>query len=42
MFELESLRPEHFDEIIGQESQSYFRDILKEHPEYKQQIYMQN
>lgn len=42
MFELEKLRPEHFDEIIGQESQSYFRDILRQHPEYKEQIYRQS
>lgn len=42
MFELEKLRPEHFDEIIGQESQAYFRDLLLEHPEYKEQIYKQS
>lgn len=42
MFTLEPLRPEHFDEIIGQSSQSYFKDILIAHPEYKQQIYKQS
>ena len=36
MFELETLKPEHFDEIVAQESQSYFKDYLIEHPEYKQ------
>ena len=29
MFELEPLKPEHFDEIIGQESQSYFTSVKK-------------
>lgn len=42
MFELEDLRPEHFDEIVAQDSQSYFRDLLNEHPEYKKQIYQQS
>lgn len=42
MFELEDFRPEHFDEIVAQDSQIYFRDILAKHPEYKQQIYQQS
>lgn len=42
MFELENLRPEHFDEIIGQKSQAYFGEILAAHPEYKEQIYKQS
>lgn len=42
MFELERLKPEHFDEIIAQDSQSYFRDILIKHPEYKKSICQQS
>jgi RimJ/RimL family protein N-acetyltransferase len=38
MFELEPLKPEHFDEIIGQDSQSYFTDIIAKHPDYKKII----
>lgn len=42
MFELEKLRPEHFDEIEAQESQIYFKNMLITHPEYKKQICQQS
>lgn len=35
MFTVEPIKPEHFDEIVAQESQTYFRDLLKANPEYK-------
>lgn len=42
MFTLEKLRPEHFDEIIAQESQSDFKELLLKHPEYKNLICQQS
>lgn len=42
MFELERIRPEHFDEIKGQESQIYFSNLLLKHPEYKEMICKQS
>lgn len=42
MFELERIRPSHFDEIKGQKSQIYFSNLLLEHPEYKEVICKQS
>ena len=41
MFSLEKLRPEHFDEIIAQESQTYFKELLIKHPDYENTICQQ-
>ena len=37
-FELEDIKPEHFDEIIGQPNQSYFKDFLNANPSYKYKV----
>lgn len=42
MFELESLKPELFDEIIAQNSQAYFESFLAKHPECKEAICQQS
>lgn len=42
MFELEKLRPEHFDEIEAQSSQEYFKNTLIKHPEFKTMICQQS
>ena len=36
--ELEDLKPEHFDEIIAQKSQVYFKKFLETHPKYKTDV----
>lgn len=41
-FELERIRPSHFDEIKGQKSQVYFSSLLEQHPEYKEMICKQS
>lgn len=41
-FELERIRPSHFDEIKGQKSQIYFSNLLIDHPEYKEMICKQS
>ena len=37
-FELEDIKPEHFDEIISQSSQIYFKELLDKSPRYKYAI----
>ena len=41
-YELERIRPSHFDEIKGQASQAYFGTLLEQHPEYKEMICKQS
>lgn len=36
--ELEDLKPEHFDEIQAQATQTYFKDYLETHPKYKEEV----
>ena len=42
MLRLEDLKPEHFNEITGQASQDYFREVIIKHPEYKEMICRQS
>ena len=37
-FTLENIKPEHFDEIKGQASQEFFKNLLLRNPEYKYAI----
>ena len=34
-FELEDIKPEHFDEINGQISQEYFKNLIEKQPKFK-------
>jgi len=34
-FELEDIKPEHFDEITSQSSQIYYKEVLEKNPKHK-------